>query len=72
MREAGHDTATASDGADALRVAKTFGHIDLLLTDVNMPEMAGNELARHVRQIEAVSLLAFGRFKAKDLVGSAR
>ena len=52
MLGAGHEAATASDGADALEVAKAFGRINLLLTDVNMPEMTGDELARRVRQSE--------------------
>ena len=49
MREAGHETGMASDGAEALKMAPTFGRIDLLLTDVNMPEMVGHELAKRVR-----------------------
>jgi CheY-like chemotaxis protein len=36
----------AANGPDALELARAFtGHIDLLLTDVIMPQMNGSELA---------------------------
>src|SRR5450759_2562537 len=42
----GYRVVVASSGPDALEVAAAFsGHIDLLLTDVIMPLMQGNELA---------------------------
>lgn len=47
LRDAGHATELAADGDDALRVAGAF---DLLLTDVAMPRMSGDELARLMRQ----------------------
>lgn len=52
LREAGYQTAMASDGPEAIEVAQTFQPIDLLLTDVMMPQMAGDELARRLRQTE--------------------
>jgi CheY-like chemotaxis protein len=52
LREAGHRTVTAADGATALKAAQEQGPFDLLLTDVNMPKMVGDELARQVRQHE--------------------
>jgi two-component system, cell cycle sensor histidine kinase and response regulator CckA len=52
LREAGYVTATASDGPEAIDVARTFQPLDLLLTDVMMPQMAGDELARRLRQAE--------------------
>ena len=52
MREAGHETALASDGPEAIEVARTFQPLDLLLTDVLMPQMSGDELARRLRQME--------------------
>jgi two-component system, chemotaxis family, chemotaxis protein CheY len=39
---------TADDGLMALEVMKT-AHVDLLVTDINMPEMDGIELVRAVR-----------------------
>lgn len=52
LRDAGYETAMASDGPDALEVAQKFQPLDLLLTDVMMPQMAGDELARRLRQTE--------------------
>jgi two-component system cell cycle sensor histidine kinase/response regulator CckA len=52
LAEAGHHTAMAQDGREALEVAEKQGPFDLLLTDVNMPNMTGDELARRMRQGE--------------------
>jgi two-component system, cell cycle sensor histidine kinase and response regulator CckA len=51
LREAGYDTAVAEDGAQALELAHA-GSFDLVVTDVMMPNMAGDELARRLRQSE--------------------
>jgi two-component system cell cycle sensor histidine kinase/response regulator CckA len=51
LRDAGYETATASDGPEALEMAQKMT-LDLLLTDVNMPQMTGDELARRLRQSE--------------------
>jgi diguanylate cyclase (GGDEF)-like protein len=48
VRAAGHDVESASGGAEALsRLAADF---DVLITDAQMPEMSGFELAARVRQ----------------------
>ncbi len=52
VRQSGFVTATAASGADALAVAATFGPVDLLLTDLMMPNMNGDELARRMRAQE--------------------
>jgi CheY-like chemotaxis protein len=49
LREAGFITATASDGPAALETAATLEQFDLLVTDVMMPQMTGDELARRLR-----------------------
>jgi two-component system cell cycle sensor histidine kinase/response regulator CckA len=51
LRDAGYQTATASDGPEAIELAQKLA-LDLLLTDVNMPQMTGDELARRLRQSE--------------------
>jgi two-component system cell cycle sensor histidine kinase/response regulator CckA len=48
LHEAGYDTVLASDGPEAIEAA-TRGSFDLLLTDVLMPQMTGDELARRLR-----------------------
>jgi CheY-like chemotaxis protein len=50
LREAGYDIAVAESGADALAVANQAEGFDLLLTDLMMPHMRGDELARMMRQ----------------------
>ena len=49
MREAGYQTATAADGPEALEVAAKLETFDILVTDVMMPQMTGDELARRIR-----------------------
>ena len=46
LTQSGYRVMVAADGAEALEMSRKFaGHIDLLLTDVVMPHMQGNELA---------------------------
>lgn len=52
LREAGYQTAQAADGPEALAVAATLKTFDILVTDVMMPQMTGDELARRLRQNE--------------------
>ena len=50
LRDAGYKTSMAGDGLEALEVAAKFDTLDILVTDVMMPQMAGSELARRLRQ----------------------
>lgn len=52
LRDAGYETIVASDGSDAIAQAKELGSFDLLVTDVMMPKMTGDELARLLRREE--------------------
>ena len=52
LHEAGYQTATAGDGPEAIEVAARLGSFDILVTDVMMPLMTGDELARRLRQNE--------------------
>ena len=46
LSQNGYQVMVAANGPDALELARDFpGHIDLLLTDVIMPQMHGSELA---------------------------
>ena len=50
LQKAGYQVLTAGDGEEALRVSEAFkGEIHLLLTDVVMPRMGGQELAGRIR-----------------------
>src|SRR5437867_9448281 len=50
FREAGCDVVTAANGNDAMATGTSLGQIDLLITDLMMPEMNGDELARQLRE----------------------
>src|SRR5262249_16227488 len=50
LQSAGYRTVAATDGDMALLLAKSHGSdIDVLVTDMLMPNMNGNELARRIR-----------------------
>jgi CheY-like chemotaxis protein len=49
----GYHALEAADGRSALEtVAEFAGQIDLLFTDVVMPHMNGQELARRIREVQ--------------------
>ena len=50
LRDSGYETALAADGAQALEAFGDGGRFDLVVTDVMMPNMNGDELARRLRQ----------------------
>jgi len=53
MKEGGYATTTAVDGTDAIETASRQEQpFDILVTDVMMPQMNGDELARRLRQID--------------------
>jgi len=51
LRHARYEVAVAFDGPEALRMAEEQGPFDLLLADLVMREMRGDELARQVRRL---------------------
>jgi signal transduction histidine kinase len=46
----GYRVLTASTGAEALNILTSGEHIDLIITDLVMPQMSGRELIDHVRK----------------------
>lgn len=50
LKGAGYDVIEASDGVEALNVAKGKS-VDLVLTDVNMPNMDGITLIKELRAL---------------------
>ena len=51
-----YDVRTASDGEAALDLFRDF-HPDLLITDLQMPEMNGIELCREIRKISEIPII---------------
>jgi len=47
LSDAGYEVLEASDGKDALQ--KLEGQVDMIITDLNMPNMDGIELIKQVR-----------------------
>ncbi len=52
LKHAGYTVIEASDGRQALDLARAHS-VNLVLTDVNMPEMDGITLVRELRQLDA-------------------
>jgi two-component system chemotaxis response regulator CheY len=51
LESAGHQVLSASDGDEALELARHETPVDLVITDVNMPKMDGLTLVRELRQL---------------------
>ncbi|SMP76865.1 response regulator [Desulfonatronum lacustre] len=49
LKDAGYEVVEAVDGKDAL--TKLSGPVDMIITDLNMPNMDGIELIRQVRAL---------------------
>jgi CheY-like chemotaxis protein len=50
LRRAGYQGVVASSGPEAVQKAEAMNQVDVLVTDLMMPGMNGDELARHLRQ----------------------
>jgi CheY-like chemotaxis protein len=50
LRGAGYETATAPGGPEAVRTAATSPPFDLVVADVNMPEMSGPDMVSRLRK----------------------
>jgi CheY-like chemotaxis protein len=72
LREAGYDTTAASDGPEALDIAAAQPPFKLVVTDLLMPKMNGDELARRLRQrdpsLKVLYLTGFSDRLFKDKV----
>ncbi len=51
LDQAGYKTQETNDGVEALAVAKS-NRFDLIITDINMPEMDGIQLIKELRCVE--------------------
>ena len=53
LKGAGHDVLEAADGAEALQLAKSNNGVDLVISDINMPNMDGIALIKELRQLDS-------------------
>jgi len=51
-KDLGMDLVTVEDGKQAFEYLKTYSNFDLIITDMNMPNMDGIELTREIRKQE--------------------
>ncbi|HEV8348580.1 MAG TPA: response regulator [Vicinamibacterales bacterium] len=74
LQSAGYRTMTATSGDEALKLCTDQGIPDLLVTDMKMPRMEGDELATRLRQrepdLKVLYLTGFADllFKNKELL----
>ncbi len=67
LQSAGYTVLTACDGVDALRVLEERGSaVDLLLTDVIMPNMGGPELAKRLSELHPSTKVLYASGYAGD------
>lgn len=57
LKGAGHEVIEASDGDEGLKVAQGQAGIDLVISDINMPNMDGITLIRHLRALPAYKFI---------------
>jgi CheY-like chemotaxis protein len=66
LRDAGHTVTEARDGFEALSILEQQGPVDLVVSDVSMPQMSGLELSQAVKRVwpSLPVLLISGRTQA--------
>ncbi len=78
LKECGHEVVLANDGSEALEKLKQ-GNFDVVLMDVRMPNMSGDEAVRKIRQgyegvdpdIPVIALTAYALKQNRERFGSA-
>ncbi len=69
LRQAGYRVIAAGDGEEALQMFAAVSDIDLLLTDVIMPRMSGNQLAARIRELRPATRVLFMSGYTDDKLG---
>ena len=50
LRHMGFEVQTACDGDEGIELIDSGYQYDLVITDITMPRMSGNEVAKHIRE----------------------
>jgi two-component system, cell cycle sensor histidine kinase and response regulator CckA len=69
LSEAGYAPTVAVDGPDALFKWQDAGPFDVLVTDLMMPMMTGDELARRVRRMDPTMPVLYVTGYSEELFG---
>ena len=68
LHEAGYRVTQASDGKKALQLlSNQNGGFDLLVSDIDLPEVNGINLARNARRLACPVILMSGKHNPEDL-----
>jgi len=46
----GHHVEAAGDGSQGIELLQSHGQFEMVITDINMPIMDGNEVARYIKR----------------------
>ncbi|MHB1308079.1 MAG: hybrid sensor histidine kinase/response regulator [Limisphaerales bacterium] len=65
----GYQVIEARDGREAVRLAREWDHIDLLLTDVIMPQMSGKEVFEKISDVRPGIRVLFTSGYSDEVVG---
>jgi Response regulator containing CheY-like receiver domain and AraC-type DNA-binding domain len=69
LKQNGYRVLEAGNGSDALRICEDEGDdVDLIVTDIVMPEMGGSELAKKVRELKPETRILFTSGYTEDAV----
>ncbi len=75
LRAAGYDVTAASDGQEALGLVRSGRKFDLIVTDLQMPDMDGFALARALRaepSAARIPMIALSSMTTPDMVERVR
>ncbi|HEX6307275.1 MAG TPA: PAS domain S-box protein [Longimicrobiales bacterium] len=69
----GYSVVEAADGEEALRIARAGGEIDVVVTDLTMPRLNGEELALRIRETQPdAGIVLMSGFSEHSLVREGR
>ena len=70
LAQMGHEVLLASDGREALNLART-SRPDLALLDIRMPQMDGLEVARTLNERQPMPVIFLTAYSEQDLIAEA-
>ena len=67
LKKIGYDVEVAEDGEKGIKLFNEMGDFDLIISDIRMPNMDGNEVARYIRNSDksGVPLIAITGFRTE-------